>query len=571
MLKAVEQARATLPASATLKFAGGPRFVVESARAVKDDMFFNVFSSAGVLLLVFWLRFRGWRLLVLASVPLALGMLAGVAGAAAILQGGIHGLSLGFGAAMVGIADDYSLHLFNRAWAMEGELTERLKHAVDEAWSALWLALATTIACFGVVWSSSFPALRQLATFAGIGIIVAFLTTLILLPPLASFLAPKAPQLLTRTPALIRGGFSPRVSLVISLVVLVVAGFLSRGITFDGELRNLDAQRPETVAEYDSVMRRFGMLESNALVVATGVDAEQALQRSDEALKVLRAEKDVTAIRSLSTLLPSIATQKAHAAQVAALDVPALKAKLSSAAEAAGFSATAFDSFWKEVADAGAFTLTPLTPDMVKGTALDLLVSKSLRCEPGRCRVVTAFQRPAGGADIALPEGTQLVEASAMTARTLREIPRQLWLMSGVGLLLNFVLLMIAYRSLRMGLLACVPSVLGLLCAIALFATIGRPLDIVSASALVLVLGCSVDYGIFVMHGLQAKEEDGVEAVGVLLASFTTLAGFSTMAFAAHPALKSLGMAISMGILVSAVVALVLVPGLYKLAYRIKS
>lgn len=570
VLSAIESARANLPAGARLRVAGGPRFVVESSRAVKDDMFFNIFSSAAVLGGLFWLRFRGWRLLVLATVPLALGLLAGVAGAAA-LQHGIHGLSLGFGAAMVGIADDYSLHVYNRAWAEEGPLPERLKRAVDHSWGSLWLALATTLACFGVVWSSDFPALRQLATFAGIGISVAFVTTLLLLPPLSSFLAPKKSQPLKHTPALVRGGLSPGLSLAITVVALCLFAFFSRGIRFDGELRNLDAQRPETMAEYTGVMGRFGMLDSNALVVSEGPDVQGALETSDAALAALEREGDVTSIRSIATVVPSVATQRARALALAQVDLEPLKAQLSAGAEAAGFSATAFDSFWSEVEAARRFEIAPLLPDMLAGTPLAPLIARSLRCEPGRCRAVIAFSRPAGGPELPLPARAQLIEASAMTAKTLAKIPRQLWLMSGVGLLLNWVLLMLAYRSWRMGLLACVPSVLGLLGAVAGFAVIGRPLDIVSASALVLVLGCSVDYGIFVMHGLIEKEHDGIEAVGVLLASFTTLAGFATMAFAAHPALKSLGLAISLGILVSAVAALTLVPGLYRLLFRERS
>jgi len=48
----------------------------------------------------------------------------------------------------------------------------------------------------------------------------------------------------------------------------------------------------------------------------------------------------------------------------------------------------------------------------------------------------------------------------------------------------------------------------------------------------------------------------------VLLAAFTTLAGFGTLALAQNGAMRALGFSTGVGTAVSAVVALVLLPGL---------
>jgi predicted RND superfamily exporter protein len=146
-----------------------------------------------------------------------------------------------------------------------------------------------------------------------------------------------------------------------------------------------------------------------------------------------------------------------------------------------------------------------------------------------------------------------------------------------VGLLVNLAILAFAYRSWVMALFACLPCLLGLLLTLALFAVAHIPLNLVSASALVLVLGCGVDYGIFVLQEaarspspspVEGALATGVESMGVLLASLSTLAGFGTLVLASHRALQSLGASVGLGVLISAVTAIFVLPGLVKGARR---
>ena len=91
----------------------------------------------------------------------------------------------------------------------------------------------------------------------------------------------------------------------------------------------------------------------------------------------------------------------------------------------------------------------------------------------------------------------------------------------------------------------------------------GIRLNLVSASALVLILGCGVDYGIFAVQGITSRARArGVEFTGVLLTSTTTLAGFGTLSLASYRAIQTLGVAVGLGIGISALVALFLVPRL---------
>ena len=56
-----------------------------------------------------------------------------------------------------------------------------------------------------------------------------------------------------------------------------------------------------------------------------------------------------------------------------------------------------------------------------------------------------------------------VIDGGALAADSVAQIPKQLALLSGVGLLLNLLVLAFAYRSIGVALLACLPGALGLL------------------------------------------------------------------------------------------------------------
>jgi predicted RND superfamily exporter protein len=134
------------------------------------------------------------------------------------------------------------------------------------------------------------------------------------------------------------------------------------------------------------------------------------------------------------------------------------------------------------------------------------------------------------------------------------------------------VLLAFAYRSVVRAILACLPCLVGLLATLGVLAAVRVPLNLVSASSLVLILGCGVDYGIFVLQEVTGERpSSAVESTGVLLASLSTLSGFGTLVLAHHGALQSLGAAVGLGVLASALASLFLLPGLHAGVVRVRA
>jgi hypothetical protein len=89
----------------------------------------------------------------------------------------------------------------------------------------------------------------------------------------------------------------------------------------------------------------------------------------------------------------------------------------------------------------------------------------------------------------------------------------------------------------------------------ALLATLklsGIPLNLFNVLAFPLVIGVGVDYGIYVVIAMRAREEVersvGMIVKPVLLSGLTAVAGFGSLAFAQNPALRGLGAVSALGI-----------------------
>src|SRR6266702_1050019 len=160
----------------------GAVFYAESARSASEHEvhLIGVASLCGIAVLMMWV-FRSPRLLLLGFVSTALGIVCALA-VTMLVFGKLHLLTLVFGASLICEAVDYSIQYFvvylgaQRGWnARQGARSVR---------PALTVALATSLLGYAILTWVPFPALKQIACFAIVGICTAFASVLWLLPVL---------------------------------------------------------------------------------------------------------------------------------------------------------------------------------------------------------------------------------------------------------------------------------------------------------------------------------------------------------------------------------------------------
>jgi len=550
--------RAEHGASIEIQVSSVHRFAVASEAAIRADVTrISIVSTIGVILL-FLLLFRSVRYLTLSFIPLGAGFVMGLT-ATQVVFGEIHGLSLAFGATLIGVAIDYVVHALNHHTLApsSGGPNESFRRI----WPGLALGAATTIAGLaGLTWTS-FPGIRELALLTSVGVFTALVSTRWLLPPFLTS-APKATKLHRRLADRLghwmrRLGSSRRALLVLPLISLVVCALGLGGLQWVDDVRVLNTLDEALTAEDDIVRAAVSRMDGGRFVIAWGENDQAALERNDEVHRRLSAAQEageVERFRSIHALLWSADLQRRS--YEALHDEEGFFDRLTQALESEGFVAGPFTPFRDAVEGDPP---EPLTYAELAASPVGSLVS-SFRVELDGGRVayltltrgadVDALERRLEGLDgVRLFDQTRFLQSAygAFRAQTLEMI--------GVGLGLVFLLVLLRYRRVGPSLAAFLPAVLAAATSLSILVLAGFQANLMHLVALLLVLSMGVDYGVFMVESRRHDEGPAPTVTSLLLACISTVLSFGLLAMSANPALRALGLVTGIGVLLSLLLA----------------
>lgn len=542
-----------------LESSGINRFAVSSAKSIRSDVQrISLLSTVSVVVL-FLVAFRSVRHVVLGLVPLVAGTVCAMAAACALF-GEVHGLTLAFGASLIGVAIDYtSLYFTHHAVAPNPDGPEA---AMDHLWAGLLLgALTTAAGLAGLAWTS-FPGLREIAIFSTIGVLSALLATRCLLPPFMPR-KPRPVRLLQMIAASLGRGIERLMRVRRILLVVPALGvmlFFAAGMTrarWNDDVSALSVVDPALAAEDRRVRSEVGNTEPGQFIVALGDNDEEALARNDEVSRRLaRARKDgvLDGFHSLHELLWSARQQERSRAELAG--DPTLPLRMQVALRTAGFVPNTFHEFFADLAgpSPGALTFRELL-----GSPLADIVRPFRVVIGGRVGVVTPVTGVRDGAALrARLAGLREVhyfDQRAFLEDAYGRFRKRTLQLVGVGLLVVFLIVYGRYRNLRLSLAAFLPCVLAAGATVSILALSGRVLNLMHLIGILLVLSMGADYGIFVVESRDHAEEVGATLLGVIVAMTTTVFSFGLLGMSANPALSALGVTSGLGVLLSALCA----------------
>jgi len=527
-----------------LEQSGANRFAVRMEREINEDL--NRVSTVSVLglsLIMFGL-FRSARLLFIAALPLGAGMLAGMAVTLAA-YGQIHGVTLAFGASLLGVALDYVEHLYcHHAVAPHADGPAATLRAIGPA---LITGAVTTLIGFLALGGSGFRGLEEVALFSSVGLCAALGATFSMLPALLpdeTRAVPLRSRVVSRLSRFFDGLRGQRARLWV--LPALALGFCALGLprahmSRDFMLGQLD---PDLLAEDQRVRARVARVDQSRFVLALAESEELAQEANDRVAQRLSAAVRAGTLgsyQSLSLLLPSAQQQRAieQAARTALGDGRSLVAALA----AQGFRPEAFGPFLEQLARPPS---PPLDYAALRDSPLGALVRPFRITLDQRVGFLTFLhdvrdpqQLTAALSDI---PHVRFVDQQAELKRTYAAYQERTLYLLALGTLGVFVLLALRYRDVRKTLAAFLPSVLGCLVTIALLGLIGRGLDLTALAALLMVVSMGVDYGVFLVDASGSDEASSVALLSVLLAATTSVLGFGVLALSSHPMLRVIGL-----------------------------
>ncbi len=582
---------------------------------IKDHAAINAVVTIAVVLFILWLALRWFRIIFAVFVSLIVG-LSITAALGMMMVGALNLISIYFAVLFVGLGVDFGLQFSVRYRAERHEvdgLHEALLHAGLRAGAPLTLAALATAAGFLSFLPTAYRGLSELGLIAGIGMLIAFSTSITLLPALLSKLKPRSePHPLGYRALAPVDRFLERHRMPILIgTALVVAGAspLLHWLRFDFNPINLRSPKVESVATYLQ-------LEKDPESGANDIQAlEPSLQAADAAAVKLRALPQVARVVTLSTFIPNDQDKKLPLIQAAAktLDAAlyprAINPPETDAQDVGMLNSTieALNRLAGNAASPGAVTARRLAAAMTTlakadraarqraatafvqplRTALNdlrnLLKAQKITRDDLPPELVNQWLTPDGKARLTIaPRGNSndnaTVQAFAQAVLAVNpnatEGPISIlqarrtvviaFIEAGACALFSIsVILWITLRRLGDVLLTLIPLLVAGLVTLEICVLIDLPLNFANIIALPLLLGVGVAFKIYYIMAWREGQTNLLQSVltrAVTFSACTTATAFGSLYFSSHPGTSSMGKLLAISLLTTMAAAALFQP-----------
>lgn len=542
-------------------------FSVKSRNLIEGQV--TRLASASLLLVVclLLLVYRSTQLIAFGLLPVLSGALVGIS-AVSLSFGQVHGLTLGFGTTLIGEAVDYSIYFYlQRA----GQLN------TGRFWRTIWLGVATSIAGFAALLFSGFPGLAQLGVYSICGLIAAAIVTRYVLPTLV-------PQQL-KLRDLSRPGFALDGILEFATRLrwwLVLLAFVAAGVVFAHESkiwnRNLSTLSPISKADQrlDLQLRKdLGAPDLRYVVAFSAPDEQQALEAAEQVGQVLRGlmdDKIISGFNSPAFVLPSQARQ--HARQSAIPDTRQARQRLQRALDGLPVGIDKLQGFLSDLqaarakkpllrADLDGTSAALLVDSLLIHRASDYLVLMPLRALDNSAEVPLDVDRVQTALQVTRLTHIVVIDLLEESTSLFESYRHEVLLLSELGCLVIFALLLAALKSASRTLWVIAPLVCAVTCVTAVLLLCGTRLTILHLVGLLLVVAIGSNYALFFENSRNAETsaERRRMQISLVIANLTTVGSFGILGLSSIPVLSAIGTTVSLGALFSLVFAAILSRG----------
>jgi uncharacterized protein len=276
----------------------------EEFGALKQSAILNITISILGVFLILWLALRSLRIIAAVVVSLGVGLSVSTA-VGLLLVGALNVISMAFFVLFIGLGVDFGLQFSVRYRAErhdDPDLRTALHSAAHKAGTPLALAAVATAVGFCSFLPTDYRGLAELGEIAGVGMLIAFATSVTVLPALLAIMKPAGephPIGFAALAPVDRFLERHRAPVVIGTVLVVgLASPLLLYLRFDFDPMHLRNAAAESVATYYG-LRQDPATGANAIdIVADDLDAANATAHRISALP------QVLQVRTLRTFIP---------------------------------------------------------------------------------------------------------------------------------------------------------------------------------------------------------------------------------------------------------------------------
>lgn len=562
---------------------GTPASGFYNASQIKSDLKSTITASLILVLIILVVCFRNYNTIPLLILPVAFGVVFGLA-AMYFIKGEFSLLSLGIGAVVLGVAFSYVLHILTHYKYVNNQekvLTDQVR--------PISLGCITTIGSFMGLMFVRTELLRDFGLFASLSIIGTTIFSFIYLPQLLdqnkNKINKKAFSIIERAN---NYPYDKNRVLVISsiVIILICSGYyITGGTRFDANMHDLGYRADITSYSENLLRNKTYTGDKQKYFASSGKTMEEAINNFgilDYKLDSLKKEglvKDYT--RTNLLFIPQNIQEeriKAWKNYWTSEKLHLVKKLIDETASEAGIRPEAFNTFFNSVKaeyKQDALYESDIIPEGYLSTLMeqsyngDYLCFTSVRCSNDSTGNKQSDYNKICNT-IASQPNQLVLDTYYYTTDTLEQLNNDFNVLQWISMLFVFIVLLLNFRgNIRYTLVSFMPILLSWIIVLGTMVIFNKQFNLVNIIISTFIFGIGVDYSIFIMDGLLNNKQNlnllKYHKTAIFFSFLILVITVSSMLFAKHPAIQSVGFCTLVGLVSSVLLSYIIQPAIFRM------
>lgn len=583
----IEQFSASAP-DVKISYHGTPASGFYNSWRIKSDLKGTIIGSLVLVLIFIFICFRNYNTIPLLLLPVVFGTLFGLA-AMYFIKGHFSLLALGIGAIVLGVALSYVLHIITH-YKYISDPEQVLRDQVKP----VCLGCLTTIGSFmGLIFIRT-ELLQDFGLFAAFAIVGTTFFSLVFLP---QFLNPRKNKLNHRAFAIIDrinaypfDRKKPLLFTILTAAVVCIGFYIAGGTQFDADMHNLGYKAESTSYSENLLRSKTHTGDKQKYFASSGATMEEAIENFEIMAAKLDSLQNIGLVKSYTHTNQIFVPLHVQQERIDAWKnfwtgerLQLVHDLINKTAPEAGLIPDAFSPFF-ELATADyepdALYEASIIPEGYQSTLMEqsyndeYLCFTSVRCKNDSIHSKESDYNRICEAIVSSPN-LLVLDTYYYTTDTLIQLNDDFNVLQWVSMLFVLIVLFFSFHfNIKHTLLGFMPILSSWLIVLGAMVIFDVRFNLINIIISTFIFGIGVDYSIFVMNGLIGGKENsrllGYHKTAIFFSAFILIVTVSSMLFAEHPAIKSVGFSTLVGMISAVVISYVIQPAIFRMINKNK-
>ena len=583
----IEQFSASAP-DVKISYHGTPASGFYNSWRIKSDLKGTIIGSLVLVLIFISICFRNYNTIPLLLLPVVFGTLFGLA-AMYFIKGHFSLLALGIGAVVLGVALSYVLHIITH-YKYISDPEQVLRDQVKP----VCLGCLTTIGSFmGLIFIRT-ELLQDFGLFAAFAIVGTTFFSLVFLP---QFLNPRKNKLNHRAFAIIDrinaypfDRKKPLLFTILATAVVCIGFYIAGGTQFDADMHNLGYKAESTSYSENLLRSKTHTGDKQKYFASSGATMEEAIENFEIMAAKLDSLQNIGLVKSYTHTNQIFVPLHVQQERIDAWKnfwtgerLQLVHDLINKTAPEAGLIPDAFSPFFEFATadyEPDALYEASIIPEGYQSTLMEqsyndeYLCFTSVRCKNDSIHSKESDYNRICEAIVSSPN-LLVLDTYYYTTDTLIQLNDDFNVLQWVSMLFVLIVLFFSFHfNIKHTLLGFMPILSSWLIVLGAMVIFDVRFNLINIIISTFIFGIGVDYSIFVMNGLIGGKENsrllGYHKTAIFFSAFILIVTVSSMLFAEHPAIKSVGFSTLVGMISAVVISYVVQPAIFRMINKNK-